>query len=134
MVLMGMGKCRRRDGDEQGKRKRRNKLVNEGNWNFNTNGSSGGSNASQGLGNFMYEPTAAASETLRSLGEDGNEDDENVEIVPPGMLTTAPPSTPTISSTIETPLLPLITLTTVVIIFLSVLLLYSGGRVNRTER
>ena len=84
----------------------RNKVVNEGNWCFNTNGSSGGSssNATQILGNFMYEPTAAETETLRPLCEDGNEDDEDVEIVPPGILTTGPPSTPTISSTTETPL------------------------------
>ena len=83
----------------------RNKFVNEGNW---MNGSRGGTsaNTSQVFGNFMYEPTAAASETLgSSLGEDGNEDDEEVEIVPPGVLTTGPPtSTPTISSSTEAPL------------------------------
>ena len=64
-----------------------NKLVNEleGVWSFNTNGSSDGANAnsSQVLGNFMYEPTAAASETMGPLVEDGNEDVEEVEIVPP---------------------------------------------------
>jgi hypothetical protein len=72
----------------------RNKFVNEGNWSLNTNGSSGGAsaNASQVVENFMYEPTAAASETLGPLGED---DDEEVEIVPPRILTTGPPSTPT---------------------------------------
>ena len=80
-----------------------NKLVNEGNWSFNTNGSNGSSsaNASQPVGNFMYEPTAAPSETLGSLGEDGNEDDEDVETVPARMLSIGPP--PTISSTTETP-------------------------------
>ena len=40
-------------------------------------------NSSQVLGNFMYEPTAAASETMGPLVEDGNEDVEEVEIVPP---------------------------------------------------
>ena len=79
----------------------RNKLVND--WSFNTNGSNGSSstNTSQPGGSFMYEPTAASSETLGSLVEDGNEDDEDVEIVPPGILSTGPP--PTISSTTETP-------------------------------
>ena len=87
----------------------RNKFVDEGNWNFNTNGFSGDASANALptiLGDFMYEPAAAAaSETLNPLGEDENEDDEDVEIVPPGMLTTGPPSsTPTISSTTTTAL------------------------------
>jgi hypothetical protein len=85
----------------------RDKFLNEGNWSFNTNGFNGGASANASpkvLGNFMY-PTAAASEALGPLGEDENEDDEDVEIVPPGMLTTAPPpATPTISSTTATPL------------------------------
>ena len=52
----------------------------------------------------MYEPAAAASETLGPLGEDGNEDDGDLEIVPPGMLTTGPPpSIPTIFSTTAKP-------------------------------
>ena len=86
----------------------RNEFVNEGNWSFNTNGFSGDAGANvlpKVLGNFMYGPAAAASGTLGPLGEDMNEDDEDVEIVPPGMFTTGPPpSTPTISSTTETSL------------------------------
>ena len=82
----------------------RNKFVNEGNWSFDTDGFSGDASANalpKILGNFMYEPTGSAgSETVGPLGEDENEEEEDVEIVPPGMLTTGPPlSTPTISST-----------------------------------
>ena len=87
----------------------RDKFANEDNWSFDANGLSGGggsasTNASS-RGDFVYEPTAVASETVGPLGENGNEDDEDVEIVPPGILTTGPPpSTPTISSTKATPL------------------------------
>jgi hypothetical protein len=57
----------------------------------NGSGDSASASSSQVLGNFMYEPTTAASETLGPLAEDGNEDDKEVEIVPTGILTTGPP-------------------------------------------
>lgn len=86
----------------------RNKFVNQDNWSFDANGFSGGcgstsANASSSR-EFMYEPASATSETVDPLCEDGNENDEDVEIVPPGTLTTGPPSTPTISSITATPL------------------------------
>lgn len=71
----------------------RNTLVDE-NWSFDANG--GGSGVAGANANASSKNFEPASETLC----EGDENDKDVDIVPPGMLATGSASTPTISSSL----------------------------------